>query len=195
MLVHIQSSTTNSNAWYSCGPLDARSACARQDPVRPLQVIVDLWAEGADWPELAVELEGARAAQQRWLADRRGMRVLVDSVLRSLQMDEQVACIERLGFLGFQARGAHQTVLLLQCHAAWLGLPGLPGARRPPGRVVGAVACCMAGAFLGFQVSLRHERVIVSAAYCMAGACWASRRAAPTRPCDWCSGMLHGDCT
>ena len=79
---------------------------ARQNPVRPWQVIVDVWAEGADWPELARELEGARSAQQRWLQDKASMRVLVEGVLRSLQMDEQIAFIDRLGFLGFQARCA-----------------------------------------------------------------------------------------
>ena len=100
--------------------------------MRPRQVIVDLWAEGADWPELARELEGARAAQQRWLADRRGMRVLVDSVLQSLQMDEQVACIERLGFLGFRARCAkmHAIVAVLCCmaRASWASRGAAPRA-------------------------------------------------------------------
>lgn len=84
---------------------------AWQSPLHPSQVIVDMWAEGADWPELARELEAARSAQRRWLEDRGGMRVLVDGVLRSLQMDEQVALIERLGFLGFQARCRHEPAI------------------------------------------------------------------------------------
>ncbi len=63
---------------------------------------MDVWAEGPDWRALEARLRAAAAARSAWLRDARPMRVLVDSWLRKLPLAEQVACIERLDFLGFQ---------------------------------------------------------------------------------------------
>lgn len=69
----------------------------------PLQVILDVWAEGADWLALEGALRQARGARQAWLQDGRSMRVLVDCWLRRMPLADQIASIERLGFLGFKA--------------------------------------------------------------------------------------------
>ncbi|KAK9842023.1 hypothetical protein WJX81_004620 [Elliptochloris bilobata] len=87
--------------WYVWLPSDdaARAIAARTLLVR---IILEVWAEGADWPELEAGLERARGEKRRWLEDGRSMRIVVESLLRSMPLAEQVEWIERLGFMGFQ---------------------------------------------------------------------------------------------
>lgn len=111
-------------SWKSCYPVEERivSLCWGLGSIRyvgtaspgadwnilraiglPLQVILDVWAEGADWLALEGALRQARGARQAWLQDGRSMRVLVNCFLRRMPLADQIAAIERLGFLGFKA--------------------------------------------------------------------------------------------